>query len=93
MASDQQQFFARYPGELTDEDRSALSRPGFRLYENGLEISDGYFVSANEPPPESTVYQVVRLSAASPEDARRQIVDALGREPDDLQIDEAKSTG
>ena len=78
-------FFASYPGEMTDDDRASLDRPGFKLFENGYEVPEGVWGSG-EGPSDSTTFQVVRLSADDQEDARRQIVEALGREPDHLEI-------
>ncbi len=66
-------FYATYPGEMTDDDRARLDRPGLKLSENGYGVS-------------AAPYQLVQLAAASPEDARRRVVEALGREPDKLRI-------
>jgi hypothetical protein len=77
-------FFAAYPGELTPDDRIALDRPGFKVYEDGIEASAVF--SGGEAPSDWTTYQVVRLRAGSVESAREQVVSALGRVPDDLRI-------
>ena len=84
------QFWLRYPGEMTAEDRVSLNRPGFKLYVNGYGVSDAWY--GNEGPSKITTYQVIRVEADGPEHARRQVVEALGREPDDLRVDEGEST-
>ncbi len=82
-------FYAAYPGNMTEDDRFRLDRPGFQLRENGYCVSAPW--RGDEPPPsEFTTYQVIRVSADSAADARRQIVEALGREPDELQVHEGK---
>ncbi len=70
---DDRTFYATYPGEMTDDDRARLDRPGFKLSENGYGVS-------------AAPYQLVQVIAESPDDARRQVVEALGREPEKLQI-------
>jgi hypothetical protein len=80
-------FFAVYLGELTAEDRIALDRPGFKVYENGVGIKDSFVWQAEGASSEFTMaHQVVRVTAASAADARQQIVEALGREPDGLRV-------
>ncbi len=79
-------YFARYSGELTADDRAALERAGFKVYENGYGVSATFIAWSEDPRPEMTVYQVVRLTAASLEGARQQVVSALGREPEDLRL-------
>jgi hypothetical protein len=79
-------YFVLYPGELTPQDRAALNRPGFKVYENGIGLIEAYFV--DNPPaggPEVASHQVVRLRAESAADASRQVIDALGRQPDGLR--------
>lgn len=66
-----QAFYVSFPGEISEEDRALLDRPGLQL--------SAYGVSA-------APYQLVKVAAESPEDARRQVVEALGREPEKLQI-------
>jgi hypothetical protein len=66
-------FYATYPGEMNDEDRAALERPGLQLFENGYGVA-------------AAPYQLVKVAAGSADDARRMVVDALGREPDKLNV-------
>ncbi len=68
-----QTFYASFPGEISDEDRARLERPGLELSANGYGVS-------------AAPYQLVKVTAGSVEDARRQVVEALGREPEKLQI-------
>jgi hypothetical protein len=79
-------FFALYPGELTPDDRAALDRPGFDVYENGVGMSEPQSRSDEGAASDFSTYQVVRLTAESAEDARQQIIAALGREPDGLRV-------
>ena len=79
-------YFVSYPAEMTPEDRNALrSRRNFKLYENGYGVSEAWYGPRDRGPTNITTYQVVRLEAESEEDARQQVVDALGREPEDLR--------
>lgn len=82
-------FWASYPAEMTDDDRVRLDRPGFKLYVNGYGVSSVF--QGDEGAAAFTTYQVVRLTADGPEDARHRIVDALGREPEGLNIVEGKA--
>ena len=82
--ADQEVYFARYPGDLTADDRAALEGAGFKVYENGLGVSAAF--RGDDPPPDMTMFQVVRLTAEGPEHARDQIIDALGRQPADLRV-------
>ena len=77
-------FFLVYQGDLTAEDRAALDRPGFKVYENGIGMSEPFW-QAEGAPSGFTTYQVVRLTASSAVDARQQVIDALGREPEGLR--------
>jgi hypothetical protein len=80
----QRDYWVSYVGELTAEDRDALTRPGWNLYE-----------TPSAPPARSwnrelapvEWRQIVRLNATSSDEARRLIIDALDREPDDLRTD------
>ena len=76
------EFFVVYPGELTPDDRAALNRLNFEVYANG--ISSGAAWRGGAGPSGHTNYQVVRLTADSADDARQQVIDALGREPERL---------
>jgi hypothetical protein len=69
----QEIFYAAYPGEMTDDDRARLDRPGLELFENGYGVA-------------AAPQQLIRVAADSPEDARRRVVEALGREPEKLRI-------
>jgi hypothetical protein len=66
-------FYATYPGEMNDDDRVALDSPGLELFENGYGVA-------------AAPYQLVKVTAASAGDARRMVVDALGREPEKLNV-------
>jgi hypothetical protein len=66
-------FYATYPGEMNDDDRVALGSPGLELFENGYGVA-------------AAPYQLVKVTAASAGDARRMVVDALGREPEKLNV-------
>jgi hypothetical protein len=82
--TEQREYWVSYVGELTAEDRDALTRPGWKLYENAVGAT-GAFMEQELAPVEWR--QIVRLDAASSDEARRLIIDALGREPDDLRTD------
>lgn len=66
-------FYATYPGEMNDDDRIALDRPGMELFENGYGVA-------------AAPYQLVKVTAGSANDARRMVVEALGREPAKLNV-------
>jgi hypothetical protein len=74
-------------GELSDRDRKTLSRPGWKLYENGIGATAAY--RGEEMPPVKW-HQAVRLSAADAEHARRLIVEAFGRTPERLRAAEGQ---
>ena len=76
-------FFLRLPGELTADDRIALDRPGFKLYEHGDGVTEAV---AGEPPRDLAVFHVIRVAAGDRDKARQEIVSALGREPEGLEI-------
>ena len=81
-------------GGLTADDWIALKRAGFKLNENVFSVF-APVVGKNTATlgrrarvlrwPE-TIYHVVRLTAESRDDARQQVVDALGREPGTLSV-------
>ncbi len=78
-------FFVSYPGELTSEDDAALSRPGFEVIPTGTASREAEW-DADAAPADWETRQWVRLIATDPDDARRQVIDALGREPDGLDV-------
>jgi hypothetical protein len=82
--SEQRDYWVSYVGELTAEDRDALTRPGWKIYENAIGATDA-FMDQELAPVEWR--QIVRLNATSSDEARRLIIDALDREPDDLRTD------
>ena len=89
----EQTYDASFASELGVHDRVALNRRGRKLYEDAFSVfapTLGEDTAAPERTgvlswPETT-YHVVRLTAQSPHDARARIIDALGREPDNLTI-------
>ena len=83
-------FFASYPGELTSEDQAALSRAGFEVIPNGAIAREAEWES-DDAPDDWESRQWVRLIATDTEAARRQVIDALGREPDGLDIIEGRN--
>ena len=82
-------FFVSYEGELSDEDQTALSRPGWKLYENGIGSTAAYRVGGEEMPPIKW-RQVIRVPAASGDEAKRVVMEALGREPHGLRVDDGQ---
>ncbi len=84
-------YFVSYPGELTADDRVKLDRPGFKVYENGYGVSNAYWPGSASAPTEFTTYQVVRVTAGSEEDARAQVVVALGRAPEGMRVAPGRS--
>ena len=83
-------FFVVYPGELTADDRAALDRPGFKVYENGIGMSEPFWQGEGAQSG-FTTYQVVRLPAPNAVDARQHVIDALGRKPDGLRAQRGQS--
>ena len=80
MAAD---YFVRFAGDLSDEDREALDRPDFKLYEEGRPARASVHVAR---PPGAVPRHLIRVSARAPDDARRALVSTLGREPAELEI-------
>jgi hypothetical protein len=78
-------FFVYFSGELSDDDRVALDRPGFNMYENGIAVSEPFFLPEGCADDLDT-YTVVRVPAKSVLEARDAVVHALGRTPDDLNV-------
>lgn len=80
-----EEFFACFRGELAEDDRLALDRPGFALYENGVGISKPFWLlegcSDNVD-----MFHAVRVPARSAIEARDKVVHALGRSSQDLKI-------
>jgi|1186.fasta_scaffold821010_1 hypothetical protein len=78
-------FFVSFPDELTSEDRAALSRPGFELLPTGAASREAEW-DGDAAPDDWDTRQWLRLVATDGDDARRQVVEALGREPDGLDV-------
>jgi hypothetical protein len=74
-------YLVWYAEEMTANDRATLTRRGFEFYGDGFSVTPGTLIGEQ---PGATVYQAVRVTARSVEDARQQVIDALGREPDGL---------
>jgi hypothetical protein len=69
---------------MTAEDRAALGRPGFMLYENGMGVSAAWL--GGDGPSDMANLQVVRVAAEDEDDARRRVIEALGRTPEALRV-------
>jgi hypothetical protein len=82
--TEQNEYWVSYVGELTAEDRDALIQPGWKLYENAVGATGAFMYQVLAP---VEWRQIVQLNATSSHEARRLIIDALGREPDDLRTD------
>jgi hypothetical protein len=78
-------YFVAYAGQLTARDRVALTRPEFRLYEDGRGVTSSFWAD-NRGPIAFETHQVVRVAADDEEDAR-QVVGALGRTPPAMTVD------
>jgi RNA polymerase sigma factor (sigma-70 family) len=83
-------FFVSFEGQVSDDDRKALKRPGWKLYENAIG-STAAFREGEMPPVKWR--QVVRVPAESGDEAMRLVCEALGREPDGLRVDEGQLPG
>jgi hypothetical protein len=77
-------YLVSYAGQMP-ADRAALSQPGFVPDPNGFEVLSRNRRGEWSPTP----YQMVRVTAAGAEDARHRVIEALGREPDDLRASRA----
>ncbi len=80
-------YYLSFEGDLTPDEQRALQAPGFELHVNSAGSEEAIWPEAGERP--SGVFEmrhVVRLKAEDEDDARARFVDALGREPDGLQI-------
>ena len=78
-------FFVAFPGELTPEDQSALEARGFEVFRNAVGVPKPFWEKEGGPR-QAANYQVVRVFTETPEEAERQVVDALGHEPPGLQV-------
>jgi hypothetical protein len=85
--AEQRDFFVSYVGELTDEDRQALSRPGWKLYKDGIGATAAF--RGDEMPPVRW-RQIVRLQASDSDEAGRLVLNALGRQPGGFRVDEGR---
>jgi hypothetical protein len=76
-------YFVSFSLNLSDEDRDALDRPDFKLYEQApAERTPGSVAR----PASAIPHHLIRVSARAPDDARRALVSTLGREPADLEV-------
>ncbi len=73
-------YFVSFALNLSDEDREALDRPDFRLYEQAPAPVDVRRPASDVP------RHLIRVSARAPDDARRALVSTLGREPAELEV-------
>jgi hypothetical protein len=76
-------YFVSFSLNLSDDDRDALDRPDFKLYEQARAAQ-----APSDPTRPSTAvpHHLIRVSAGAPDDARRALVSTLGREPDELEV-------
>ncbi len=79
------QFQVAYPGELTPEEERAFKRERFTHFQNAVGVAHPIWKKPGGETPTGT-YQVLRVAAETPEEARRLVVEALGYEPDGLAI-------
>ncbi len=76
-------YFVSFSLNLSDDDREALDRPDFKLYEQARAAQ----APVGPPrPPTAVPHHLIRVSARAPDDARRALVSTLGREPDELEV-------
>lgn len=78
-------FHVAYPGELTSADEEAFDRAGFTVFQNAVGVSNPFWKKPGAEG-DTGLYQVVRVEADNPEEARRRFVAALGREPAGLEV-------
>ena len=76
-------FLVTLAEDLTEDDRVALDRPGFKLYPPGSQVSDAWFQGRERPPLHGRHW--VRVRAKNSEDAKRQVTEVLGRTPEGLE--------
>jgi hypothetical protein len=81
--TDSSTFLVSFAEELTDEDRVALDRPGFRLYPPGSKVSDVWF-RGQERSPQLHGRLWVRVQAQDSNEATRLVTEVLGRRPGGL---------
>ena len=79
-------FFVGFQGNLSDDDRLALDRPGFKLYEDGVGLSEPFFVMEGCSADDIASFHVVRVPARSMIEARDRVVQALGHSPLNLKV-------
>jgi hypothetical protein len=78
-------FFVSFSDELTSQDDAALARPGFELIPNGTASREAEW-DGDAAPDDWETRQWMRVIATDSDDARRQVTEALGREPDGLDV-------
>jgi hypothetical protein len=75
-------------GELTADDWAELNRLRVHVFEHAFSVlvpergeDQAAVARADVPGWRETPYQVIQVTAESPDDARQQVIDALGRKP------------
>jgi hypothetical protein len=77
-------FLIRFEGDLSNQDRQALNRPGWLLYENSM--GSGAAWGAESPIAEMAKHVVRIDDAPTANDALEDVLRALGRRPDKLEV-------
>ena len=76
-------YFVSFSLDLSDEEREALDRPDFKLYEQARAARAPVDIAG---PASAVPRHLIRVSARAPDDARRALVSTLGREPAELAV-------
>ena len=80
--TDQREFFVSYAGEMTAQDREALTRTDWEVSKS--EGGGGRWQGEGK--------SFVRLRASDAEEAARLVAEAIGRRPNGLRARETKSS-
>jgi hypothetical protein len=80
-------------GELTADDRAALNRTGAKVFEHAFSVlvpdrgeDKAAVARADVPSWREIPHQVIRVTAESADDARQEVIDAMGRQPPNLTV-------
>ena len=78
-------FFAAFPGDLAADDQARLHAAHLTAYENRVGVTHPVW-RAEDAVADARYYQVIRVVASNAEEARKRVVEVLGRQPEGLEI-------
>lgn len=76
-------YYVIFPGEISRAERIALAARRLTLHEHGAGLASAYRSPRDGP---FSPYQVIRVLAPNERLARERVLEALGREPEQLRV-------